>query len=115
MIDLEADVQRPIVHVGLREAEQELAAYVAEVALHAERLAQAEEVVGLVVDAEERARKAADAAIEADGVLALLLDLQQQVHGAGVCVLMRLGVLFDLERLEVLQLIQAKQAVLPKL
>ena len=82
--DLEADVERTIAHVGLREAEQELAADVAQVALHAERFAQAQEVVGLVVDAQEGARKPADAAVQADRVLALLLHLEQQVDRAGL-------------------------------
>ena len=102
-------------HVGLREAEEELAAHVAEVALHAERFAQAEEVVGLVVDAEERAGEAADAAVQADGVLALFLHLQQQVDGAGVGILVRLRVLVHLERIEVFKLVEAQQAVLPQL
>ena len=101
--------------VGLREAEEELAAHVAEVALNAERLAQAEEVVGLVVDAEEGAGESADAAVQADGVLALFLDLEEQVDGSGLGVLVRLGVLIDLERLEVFKLVEAQEAVLPKL
>ncbi len=113
--DLEADVERPVAHVGLREAEEELAAHVAQVALQAEGFTQAEEVVGLVVNAEEGARKAADAAIEADGVLALFLHLEEQVDGAGFGILMGLGVLVDLEGLEVLQLVEAEQAVLPQL
>ncbi len=66
VINLEADIERPIAHIWLRESKQELAAHVAEVALHAKSLAQAEEVVGLVVDAEERAGQTADAAVQAD-------------------------------------------------
>ena len=83
--------------------------------MHAEGFAQAEKVVGLVVDAEEGAGKSADAAVEADGVLALFLDLQKQVDGAGFGVLMSFGVLIDLERLEVFELVQAQQAVFPEL
>ena len=101
--------------VGLREAKQELAADVAQVALQAEGFAQAEEVVGLVVDAQEGAGEAADAAVEADGVLALFLDFEQQVDGAGFGILVGFGVLVDLERVEVLQLVEAQQAVLPEL
>ena len=88
---------------------------VAQIALQAEGFTQAEEVVGLVVDAQESARQAAQAAVQADGVLALFLDLEQQVHGAGFGILMGLGVLIHLERLEVLQLVEAQQAVLPQL
>ncbi len=111
--DLEAHIEGAVAEVGLGEAEHELPADVAQVALQAEGFAQAEEVVGLVVDAQERARQAADAAVHADGVLALLLHLEQQVHGAGLGILVGLGVLIHLERLEVLQLVQAQQAVLP--
>ena len=88
---------------------------VAEVALQAQCLAQAEEVIGLVVDAEECAGETADAAVEADGVLALFLDLEEQIDGAGFGVLVGLGVFFDLEWLEVLELVEAQQAVLPQL
>ena len=115
VVDLEADVERAVADIGLREAEEELAAHVAQVALQAERFAQAEEVVGLVVDAQEGAGQAADAAVQADGVLALLLDLEQQIHGAGFGILVGFGVLIDLERLEVLELVEAQQAVLPEL
>ena len=87
----------------------------AQVGLHAEGFAQSQEVVGLVVDAEEGAGIAADAAIHADGVLALLLHLQEQIDGAGIGILVGLGVLVDLERLEVFQLVEAQQAVLPEL
>ncbi len=113
--ELEADVQRAVAHIGLREAEHELAAHVAQVALQTERFAQAQEVVGLVVHAQEGARQAADAAVQADRVLALFLHLQQQVNRAGLGILVGLGVLIHLQRFEVLQLVQAQQAVLPQL
>ena len=113
VVDLKAHIERAVVDVRLREAKEELAANVADVALHAECFAQSQEVVGLVVEAEEGARESADAAVEADGVLALLLDLEEEVDGAGFGVLMSLGVLIDLERLEVFKLIEAQQAVLP--
>ena len=67
--------------IRLREAEKELAAHVADVALNAQGFAQAEEVVGLVIHSEEGAGESADAAIETDGVLAFLLDLEEQVDG----------------------------------
>ena len=88
---------------------------IAQIRLQAERLAQAKEVVGLVVDADECARHAAEAAIHADRVLAFFLHLEQQLDGAVIRVLVGFGVLVDLERLEVLQLVEAEQAVLPEL
>ena len=51
--------------------------------LQAERLAQAQEVVGGVIEADEAAGDARDAALQADRVLAALLHLQRDVHGAG--------------------------------
>src|ERR1035441_7350416 len=102
-------------HVRLREAKQELAAHVAKVALHTERFAESEEVVGLVVDAEERTGQSTDTAIQTDGVLALLLNLEEQVYGAGIGILMRFGILIYLEWLEIFELVEAKQAVFPEL
>ena len=81
--DLDAERDRLVAQVGLGEAEAEVAREVADVGVDGERLAEAEEVVGLVVEADEGARKAADAAVEADGVLALLLELEEQIDGAG--------------------------------
>jgi len=40
------------------------------------------------------------------------MDLQQQVYCSGLGILVRLGVLIDLERIEVLQLVEAQKAVL---
>src|SRR5271157_18497 len=115
VVNLEADIERSVAHVGLREGEHEGAADVAQIALQAERFAEAEEVVGLVIDAQEGAGKAAQAAVHAYGVLALLLNLEQQLHGAGFGILVSFGVLIDFKRFKVLELVEAEQAVLPKL
>ena len=104
-----------VAEVGLGETEEQVALQVAEVGLHAQRFAQTEEVVGLIVEAEEGAGEAADAAIQADGVLALLVHAQQQGDGVVRRVLRRGGVLVDLERVEVLELVEAEQALLPKI
>ena len=100
--------------VGLGEAEVQVAREVADVGLHAQGFAQSEEVVGLVVQADEGAGEAADAAIQADGVLALLLHLEQQLDGGVLRVLVGLRVLFDLQRVKVVKLVQAQQAGLPE-
>jgi hypothetical protein len=47
-------------------------------------------------------------AVQADGVLALFLQLQQQIDGAVVGVLAALGVLVGLQHVEVVQLVQAQ-------
>ena len=106
---------RLVAEVRLGKAELQVALQIAEVGLHAQRLTQAQEVVGLVVEAEEGAGEAADAAIQADGVLALLVHAQQQVDGVVRLVLVRLGVLVDLERIEVVELVQAEQALSQRL
>ncbi len=83
-------------------------------ALDGEGFAEAEEVVGLVVEADEGAGEAGDAAVEADGVLALFLELEQQVDGAVVGVLAGSRVLVGLEGLEVVELVEAQEGEVPR-
>ena len=113
--DLEAHVDGAVFEIGLRKPKEEAAAYRAQIGLQAQGLAQSQEVVGLVVEAEESAVVAADAPIQADRVLAFLLHLEEQIDSAGIGILMGLGVLIDLERIEVFHLVQAQQAELPEL
>ena len=77
-------------------------------------LAFAEQVVGGVVDADEGARQSADAAGQADAVLALFLHLQRDVDRAVLHVLLDFRILFRLQRLEILQLVQPQQAEFPQ-
>src|SRR5579872_1941349 len=51
--DLEAHIDWAIANIRLGEAKQELAASTAQVGLHAERFAETQEVVGLIIDAEK--------------------------------------------------------------
>src|SRR6202000_2131059 len=98
--DLDAERDRLVAQIGFGESEAEVAVEVADVGVDRERLAEAEEGVGLVVEADEVSREAADAAVEADGVLALLLQLDKEIDGAVVGVLMGLDVLVGLEGVE---------------
>ena len=93
--DLEADVEWLVAEIRLVEGEEKIAGKAAGVGLDAEGFAEAEEVVGLVIQAKEGAGETADASIQPDGVLALLLDLEEQIDGAGFGVLVGLGILFD--------------------
>jgi hypothetical protein len=111
--DLESEVYGTVLDVGLGKPERELAADAAQVCLHAQSFAEAEEVVGLIVDADECAGKAADAAVHADRVLALFLHLEQQFDGSGIRILVGFRVLIDLEGIEILELVEAEQAELP--
>src|SRR6201999_3610106 len=77
--DLEAQVQRLVAEVRLVKAEENVALHLAQVGLQAQRFAQTQEVVGLIIQADKRAAQAAHAAIQADRVLALLVNLEQQV------------------------------------
>ncbi len=110
-----ADRNRLVPQVRLRESEAYLPRQVADVCLHGQRLAQAEEVVRLIVQPDEGSRQSADSAVQADRVLALLLQLQQQVDCSVLGVLAALGVLLHLQRLEVAQLVQTQDRQLPQL
>ena len=113
--DLESEVERTVAEIWLVEAEEQCTRNVAGVGLHAQRFTESEEVVGLVVKTDEGPAEAADAAIEADGVLALLLDFQEQIDGAVFGVLVSLGVLLDLQRIEIVELVQTQKTQLPEM
>ena len=74
VVNVKAKLQRPVKHVRLRKAEADGAGEVPDAGLNLQRLTQAEEVVGGVVDAHERAFQPADASVQADAVLALFMD-----------------------------------------
>src|SRR5207244_3086526 len=74
----------------------------------------AEEVVGLIVDADESAGQSTKAAGQADTVLTFLLYLQREIDGVVDRVLLGLGIGLRLQRLEILQLIQPQQAQFPE-
>src|ERR1700735_161102 len=78
-----------------------------------ERFAEAQEVIGLIRKADEAAGQAADAARQTDGLFAFLFDLQIDVHRAGFLIALDLGV-FGLERLEIIELVEAQQADFPE-
>ena len=84
-----------------------------ELGLHAERLPQAQEIVGGVVDADKVARNPADAAREADGVSPLLLHLHVDVDRALLLVLLDV-VVFLLDRIKEAELVEAQGAVVPQ-
>ena len=112
--ELETERDGLVAEVRLVEPQAEVAREIADIGLHGEGLAQAEEVVGLVGKADEGAGETGDSAVETDGVLAFLLQLQQQVDGAFVGVLAGFGVLFGLERFKVIELVQTQQREIPK-
>ena len=114
--DRKADLDRAVEQIRLGEAERQNALAIADVGLHRQGLAQAEEVVGAVAEPDEGTRQSAHAAGQADAVLALLLHLESQVDGAVFFVQVALGDvgIVGLQLLEVPQLIKPQQAEFPK-
>src|SRR5579862_769338 len=72
--DGKSALDRPVKEIRLGETKRQNALGVANAALYRERLAQAQEVIGAVVDADKSAFKAAHAAVQSNTVLALFLD-----------------------------------------
>src|SRR5262249_31280712 len=86
--------ERPVKHVGFGKAEEQDPGKTAYAGLNGKRFAQAQEVVGLVIQSDERAFQTAHASSKPDAVLAFLLDLDRQIHGGVLLVNLALRVLF---------------------
>src|SRR5260370_16688889 len=72
----------PVKEIGLGESEKETTRKISELGGKGKRLAEAQEVVGLVGETDETAGEAADAALQADGLLAFFLEFQAHVDCA---------------------------------
>ena len=77
MINRPAKLQRTIKQIRLNERERLVALVLADLEFQRQALALAEQVIGRVIDADERARQSADAARQTDTVLTLFVYLQQ--------------------------------------
>src|SRR5712671_4983742 len=99
--------------IGLGEAEHEAALNVAELRGEGESFAEAEKIVGLVGESDERAGQAADAALQTDGLLALFLELQGKVDCAFFLIAFDLDGLVFLDSIEVIELVQTQDADFP--
>ena len=106
---------RLVAQIRLIEPEAHVAGQVADVRRRRQRLAQPQKVVGLVVQPHKRPRQSADPAVHPNRVLALLLQLQQQVYRSIVLILPRLGIVIHLQHFEVTQLVQPQHRHLPAL
>ena len=111
--DSEASGDGPVKQIGLGKTEQEIALPVAEFGGKGERLAQSQEVIGLVAEPNKAAGDAADAASQADGLLTLFLDLERDVYCAVLKVSLDFGVL-GFDRLEVIELVQPQDTDFPQ-
>src|SRR5207302_5887427 len=77
-------------------------------------LAKTQEIVGLIGEADEAAGQTADAALQANGLFALFLELEVDVDGAFLIVALDLRSLVRLDPVEVVELIEAQNAELPE-
>src|ERR1039458_3227128 len=110
------ELQGAIEHVGLRESKHHAPRQVSQVDLHLQRLAASQEVVGGIVQPDEGSLQSADPAIQPDAVLALLVDLQGQVHLTIFLVQLLVGYVrvIRLELVEIGKLIQPQEAQFPQ-
>src|SRR5882757_4398993 len=99
--------------IGLGKAEHEAALNVAELRGEGESFAEAEKIVGLIGETNERAGQAADAALQTDGLLALFLELQGKVDRALFLIALDLDGLVFLYSVEVIELVQTEDTDFP--
>src|SRR5208283_3200474 len=65
-VDVEAGLNGAVEQIGFGKSEDQVALAAAEAGLHGERLAQAQEVVGAVIEAHEGSSQTADATLQSD-------------------------------------------------
>jgi hypothetical protein len=106
----ETAADRPVKQVGFREAEHQVALVLADLRGKGERFAESEEIVGLIGQADESAGQAADAALQADRLLALFVQLEQQVDGSLFLVALDFDGFVGVELVEIIELVDAQDA-----
>src|SRR5882672_5636090 len=99
--------------IGLGEAEHEAALNVAELSGEGESFAEAEKIVGLIGETDERAGQAADPALQTDRLLALFLELQSEIDSAFFLIALDLNRFVFLDAVEVIELVQTQDADFP--
>src|SRR5258708_11464621 len=109
----EAAADRPVKQVRLRESEHQVPLVLADLRGKGERFAESEEIVGLVGQADESAGQPADAALQPDGLLALFMELEQQVHRTLLLVALDFHGLVWVQLVKIIQLVDAQHAQLP--
>src|SRR5258706_15619682 len=111
--DRKAGGDGTIEKIGVGEAEHEASLNIAELRGEGQGFAEAEEIVGLVGESDERAGHAADAALQTDGLLALFLEFQREIDGALFLIALDLDGLVFLNAIEIVELVQAQDADFP--
>src|SRR2546430_290954 len=100
--------------IRLGKSEKKTARKIVELRRKGKSLAKTQKVVGLIGEADEAAGQTADAALQADGLLALLLELEVDVDGAFFIVALNLGGLVRFDLVEVIELIEAQDSKFPE-
>src|SRR5712675_989021 len=111
--DREAGGDGAIEEVRLGKAKHEATLNVAELRGEGESFAEAEKIVGLIGESDERAGQATDAALQTDGLLALFLELQGEIDCAFFLIAFDLDGLVFLDSIEVIELVQTQDADFP--
>src|SRR5205807_1962734 len=109
----ESELDGTVFEIRLGEAELKIALPAADIAFKAQSFAQAQKIVGLVVEADERTGKTAYAARKSNAVLSLLLDLDHQVDRSILVVDLALGIVFGLQRLKIIELVEPQDTQVP--
>ena len=104
----------PVKEIRLGKTKHERARQASKLRGECERLAKAEEVVGLISEAHETAGQAADAALQANGLLAFFLELERDVDRSGLVVALDFGGLVRFDFVEIIELVEAQDAQFPK-
>src|SRR5208283_5042696 len=99
--------------VGFRESEHDAALVLPHLRRKGQRLAESQEVVRLVGEPDESSHQPADAALQADGLLALFLQFEQEVDGAIFGVALDLRGLVRIQLVEIVQLVQPQNTDFP--
>src|SRR6267143_6294788 len=110
----EAAADRPVKQVGLRKPEHQVPLVLPDLRGKGQRFPKSQKVVRLVGQTDESARQAADTALQSDRLLALFLQLQQQVHRSLLLVALDFHGFVGIQLVEVIQLVDAQHAQLPR-
>src|SRR5260370_18520835 len=104
----------PVKEIGLGESEKKTARRISELGGKGKCLGEGQEVVGLVGETDETAGEAADAALQADGLLAFFLEFQADVDGAFLLIALDLRGLVRFDSVKVVELVKAEDADFPQ-
>src|SRR5258708_21085394 len=101
----EAAANGAIEQVRFREAEHQVALVLADLCGEGERFPKSQKVVRLISEPDESAGEPADAALQSDRLLALFLQLQQQVYRSLLLFALDFHSSFRIQHFEIVQLV----------